>query len=202
MIMRRPFEKFEEESMKRLAQGKIILDVGGGSRFQKGMKKFEALFKACDYKTLDVAADYGPDIVGDIHSIPLPDASVDGVVCRSVLEHVERPWDAMREIKRILKPGGHAFIQVPSTYPYHARIGSGAYPDYWRFFDSTIRLMSDGFETVQIQKHGGWFQAMSRFLPLQAKLRWLLDPAAHLLDSLFRTEAKNTTSFYSVFLQK
>ncbi len=200
--MRRPFEKFEDECMQRLAKGKVILDVGGGTRFMKGMKKFESLFKDCDYKTLDSSADYGPDVVGDIHALPLADNSVDGVICRSVLEHVERPWDAMREIRRVLKPGGLAFVQVPSIFPYHARTGVGAYPDYWRFFESTIRLMSRGFEKVTVQKHGGWFQAMSRFLPLQAKFRWLLDPAAYVLDGLFKTEKKNTTSFYSVLLEK
>ncbi|MFH1620604.1 MAG: methyltransferase domain-containing protein [Patescibacteria group bacterium] len=188
--MQRPFEKFEEECMRLLAKSRIILDVGGGKRFMKGMKKFELLFCNCEYRTLDSSADYGPDILGDIHALPLADNSIDGVICRSVLEHVERPWDALREIHRVLKNGGLVFIQVPSIYPYHARTGVGAYPDYWRFFESTIRLMSRGFENVTIQKHGGWFHAMSRFLPLQAKFRWLLDPSAYLLDSLFRTEKK------------
>lgn len=200
--MTRPFELFEEECMRRLARGRMILDVGGGTRFMKGMKRFEPLFSDCEYKTLDSSADYHPDIVGDIHALPLADNSVDGVVCRSVLEHVERPGDALKEIFRVLKPGGLAFVQVPSIFPYHARTGVGAYPDYWRFFDSTIRLLCRDFRTVTIQKHGGWFQAMSRFLPLQAKCRWLLDPLAHWCDTLFRTAKKNTTSFYSILLEK
>ncbi len=90
--------------MRRLSQLPVILDVGGGTRFMKGMKKYESWFSNCEYKTLDVSSAYGPDIVGDIHTIPLSDASIDGVICRSVLEHVERPADAVREIWRILKP--------------------------------------------------------------------------------------------------
>ncbi len=200
--MQRPFDTFERQAMQRISQGRVILDVGGGTRFMKGMKKFELLFAACDYKTLDVSADYGPDVVGDIHAIPLSENSVDGVICRSVLEHVERPWDAVREIHRILKPGGLAFIQVPSIYPYHARKGVGAYPDYWRFFEDSLRLMFRDFSDIQIQKHGGWFQVMSNFMPLQAKMRWLLDPLAHMLDMTFRTYAKTNTAFYSVLVQK
>lgn len=131
------------------------------------MKKFASLFTHCEYKTFDVSADYHPDVVGDIHAIPMPDQSVDGIICRSVLEHVERLWDAIRQMHRILKSGGFMFIQVPSTYPYHARKGSGAYPDYWRFFESSLRLMTQDFSEVNVVKHGGWFFAMSAFFPLR-----------------------------------
>jgi len=200
--MRRPFDVFEDESMRKLAECKIVLDVGGGTRFMKGMKKYEAWFANTDYKTLDVSKDYNPDIVGDIHAIPLADASVDGVMCRSVLEHVERPADAIREMYRILKPGGLAFIQVPSTYPYHARSGFGGYPDYWRFFDSTFRMLMKDFSEVTIQKHGGWFQAMSYFVPGQAHMRWLLDPLSAFGDRVFATDKKTTTAFLSVLAKK
>ena len=200
--MQRAFERFEDESMKRMAECRVILDVGGGTRFMKGMKKYETLFAKSDYKTLDVSKDYNPDIVGDIHAIPLADASVDGVMCRSVLEHVERPADAIREMYRVLKPGGLAFIQVPSTYPYHARTGFGSYPDYWRFFDSTMCMMMKDFSEVTVQKHGGWFLAMSFFVPGQAYMRWLLNPLAAFGDYCFGTEKKTTTAFLSVLAKK
>ena len=200
--MQRPFEKFENECMQRMSTCKNILDVGGGTRFMKGMKKFESLFAQCDYKTLDVSADYRPDIVGDIHAIPMADASVDGVMCRSVLEHVERPADAVREIYRIVKPGGMVFIQVPSIYPYHARKGVGAYHDYWRFFDDTLQLICRDFSEVRIQKHGGWFLMIAHFSPLYTALRPMHDMFAHILDTVFRTDTKSNTHFYSVFLIK
>jgi ubiquinone/menaquinone biosynthesis C-methylase UbiE len=200
--MPRPFECFEDESMRQLSACKVVLDVGGGTRFMKGMTKYKTWFANTDYKTLDVSSDYHPDITGDIHAIPLADNSVDGVMCRSVLEHVERPADALREMHRILKPGGLAFIQVPSTYPYHARTGFGAYPDYWRFFESSLRLMMKDFSEVTVQKHGGWFLAMSFFLPGQSRLRWLLNPLSSFGDWLFQTDKKTTTAFLSVLAKK
>lgn len=188
--------------MKRIATKKQILDVGGGTRFMKGMERFQDLFRSCEYKTLDVSTDYAPDIVGDIHAIPVSSESVGGVICRSVLEHVERPADAVREIYRILEPDGLAFVQVPSIYPYHARTGVGAYPDYWRFFEDTIALLFKDFSQVTIQRHGGWFQIMAFFCPGQRHIRFLLDPIATFLDRVFRTDKKTNTPFYSILAQK
>ncbi len=196
------FQQFEDRCMHAMAQRKVVLDVGGGSRFMKGMKAYEPLFANCDYKTFDVSSDYHPDIVGDIHAIPCGDGSVDGVICRSVLEHVERPAIAIHEMERILSPGGLLFIQVPSIYPYHARQGFGGYPDYWRFFEDGLRMMLKDFSEVTVQKHGGWFRAMSFFLPGQAGCRWALDPVTDTLDRLFHTERHTNTSFYSVLAKK
>lgn len=103
---------------------------------------------------------------------------------------------------RILAPGGLLFIQVPSLYPYHARKGFGGYPDYWRFFEDSLRLMLKDFSEVTLQKHGGWFRMMTFFLPGQAELRWLLDPVSTFLDRICNTEARTNTSFYSILAKK
>lgn len=196
------FQQFEDRAMHAMAQKKIVLDVGGGSRFMKGMKKYEPLFVNCDYKTFDVSADYHPDIVGDIHAIPCAEGSIDAIICRSVLEHVERPHVAVSEMYRVLSKDGLLFIQVPSIYPYHARKGFGGYPDYWRFFEDSLRLMLKDFSEVHLQKHGGWFQMLSYFMPLQARLRPILDPICDALDTLFQTERRTNTPFYSVLAKK
>ena len=63
--------------------------------------------KRVDYKILDKVADYSPDIVGDIHELPLEDNSVDAILCSAVLEHVEEPQRAVKEMYRVLKKGGY-----------------------------------------------------------------------------------------------
>ncbi|MEO8257191.1 MAG: class I SAM-dependent methyltransferase [Acidobacteriota bacterium] len=45
---------------------------------------------------------------------PLPDASLDAVILLNVLEHIENDGEAVRQVARILKPGGVAVIEVPA----------------------------------------------------------------------------------------
>lgn len=50
-----------------------------------------------------------PDAVGAV-----PDDSLDVVMCVSVLEHLEEPIVALREFRRVARPGGVVLINVPS----------------------------------------------------------------------------------------
>lgn len=49
----------------------------------------------------------------DLTAIPHPDASFDAIVCYHVLEHIPADHQAMRELRRVLKPGGWAILQSP-----------------------------------------------------------------------------------------
>ncbi|TFV53215.1 class I SAM-dependent methyltransferase [Blastococcus sp. TF02A_35] len=70
---------------------------------------------------------------GDLLHLPFPDASVDRVMASEVLEHIPDDATAMREIFRVLKPGGRAVVTVPRYGPervcwalsdeYHANEG-------------------------------------------------------------------------------
>ncbi len=57
----------------------------------------------------------------DIHKMPFKDGSFDAVLCNHVLEHVDDDIQAMKEILRVLRPGGWAIMQVPffSPVPEH-----------------------------------------------------------------------------------
>lgn len=186
--------------MRRIAHAGTVLDVGGGAHFGKWLAPYAPLFAGTDYRTFDYDPATGADVVGDIHAIPLRDASVDAVICSSVLEHVRDPRSALGEIRRILAPGGLLFLYVPSIYPYHAR--RGRYPDYWRFFDDALRDLLAEFSSVAIEKRGGYFTALSFFIPLQHRLRFVLDPAARALDALFRTKRRTTTAGYYALAEK
>ena len=53
----------------------------------------------------------------DIHQIPFDASTFDVVLCNHVLEHVRDDIQAMREISRVLKPGGFSILQVPFFNP-------------------------------------------------------------------------------------
>ena len=61
----------------------------------------------------------------DIHlrasldAIPVADGSFDAAVCLSVLEHVRDPDDAIREMHRVIRPGGLRILDMPFMQPEH-----------------------------------------------------------------------------------
>ncbi len=74
-------------------------------------RRFRAL-KNINSTTADLESPLA-DVHMDIHTMPFEDQSYDIVLCNHVLEHVEDDAQAMREIYRVLKPGGWAIMQVP-----------------------------------------------------------------------------------------
>lgn len=59
-----------------------------------------------------------PFVQGDLYNLPFGDFSFDALVMTEVIEHLERPADALAEATRVLAPGGHVVI----TTPYRERI--------------------------------------------------------------------------------
>ncbi|HRZ41797.1 MAG TPA: methyltransferase domain-containing protein [Bacteroidales bacterium] len=78
---------------------------------QPFISRFRSM-KNLDYTTADLVSPLA-DLKMDIMQIPMPDDIYDVVICNHVLEHVTDDRTAMREILRVLKPGGWAILQVP-----------------------------------------------------------------------------------------
>jgi SAM-dependent methyltransferase len=196
--MQSSWQKFHDEKLKEVAENsKVVLDVGGGNRFQKGMQEYKKLFKKHDYKTLDCVADYKPDILGDIKDIPLENESVDAIICRAVLEHVDDPFKAISEMHRILKPNGKCLTSLPFLYPYHAE--KGYYGDYFRFTKDGARLLFKSFSKVEIKNIRGIAETLVMLFPNKF-LRKILIPSARFLDNL--KPSKNQTSGFVIYCVK
>jgi ubiquinone/menaquinone biosynthesis C-methylase UbiE len=55
--------------------------------------------------------------VSDINNMPFQDGSYDSVICSEVLEHVPAPEESIKELIRVLKPGGVLALSVPRFLP-------------------------------------------------------------------------------------
>ncbi len=112
-------DRWMTEQANQVPEGSRVLDVGAGS------SPYRRLFAHCDYHTQDFAqlnaeqlrhGGYGPiDYVSDATAIPVPDAGFDLVLCTEMLEHVPEPIRVIRELARILKPGGRLLLSAPSV---------------------------------------------------------------------------------------
>ncbi|MGM0648979.1 MAG: methyltransferase domain-containing protein [Bacteroidota bacterium] len=88
-----------------------LLHVAPEQPFLKRFKKLENL----DYITGDLFSPIA-DVKMDIMDMPFEGDQFDAIICNHVLEHVESDIKAMKEILRVLKPGGWAIMQVPINY--------------------------------------------------------------------------------------
>ncbi|MBI2881404.1 MAG: methyltransferase domain-containing protein [Candidatus Tectomicrobia bacterium] len=123
-----------------------VLDVGAGKWTYP-----RSLFSHCWYRTLDVVPGENVDLVADLANLPFAEGSLDGVLCHQVLEHATDPFRAVREMHRVLRPGGWAMISTPFLYPVHE---DGPVKDYWRFTERGLRELSRDFREVVIEGVG------------------------------------------------
>jgi SAM-dependent methyltransferase len=109
--------------------------------------------------TFDIS---GIDIRSDITSIPLPEASIDNILCTEVLEHVLDPVLAIRALTRLLRSKGRLLITVPGTSllhfsPYHYFTGFK-----YHFFDKI--LPEQGIEVKSIVRVGSIYTVAALYL--------------------------------------
>jgi SAM-dependent methyltransferase len=93
----------------RLIPGIRMLHFAPETALSSYLKNRGINYVGCD---IDAAAFPGAVKV-DVTDIPFGDASFDAVICIHVLEHIIDDEKGIREIYRILKPGGWALIAVP-----------------------------------------------------------------------------------------
>lgn len=127
------------------APGLIVLDVAPESHAGAA-----ASFSQAVVKTLDIDPASNADYIADLCEINesvIADNSFDLIVCTEVLEHTLRPWDAVSELHRMLKPGGVLGVTSPFNFRIH-----GPAPDCWRFTDEGLRSLLTRYRSVSIDE--------------------------------------------------
>ncbi|WP_346674980.1 class I SAM-dependent methyltransferase [Methanobrevibacter woesei] len=126
-----------------------ILDIGSydssGTNYNYGRFLRE---KNWQYRGMDIHEGPNVDIVvSDIYNwVEIEDESYDIVISGQAFEHMEFFWMTIKEVERILKPGGFCCIIAPSSGPVHKNPF-----DCFRFKDDGMRAIADyaGLEVIE-----------------------------------------------------
>ena len=108
---------------------------------------------------------------GSAYSLPFLDNSLDLIVCSEVLEHLHQYNDAVKEIHRVLKPGGKFYASVPASWP--EKICWALSKDYQNQPGGHLRIFNQSELVSEIEESGFKFLSSDRFHSIHAPYWWL-----------------------------
>jgi len=101
--------------------GRTLVDLGcGPGYYTRALRARGATVIPVD-NSADELGDDPPEgaLLADATALPFEDASVDGVVCSNLLEHTPDAEAVIREIERVLRPGGWVYLSWTNWYSPH-----------------------------------------------------------------------------------
>ena len=204
--------------------GARVLDAGAGDQ------PYRQHFAHCDYEAADfekVDRSYAKSTyVCDLSAIPVADAYFDAILFNQVMEHLPEPLDVLRELHRVLRPGGRMICTAPLFFEEHEK----PY-DFYRYTQFAWRhlLGKAGFEIQKLGWMEGYLstvayqlQTAARYLPANpgniapGVLGWVFAPLMivckvsfhilarlfHVLDEQHRFTERGFPKNYVVIAQK
>jgi uncharacterized protein YbaR (Trm112 family)/SAM-dependent methyltransferase len=176
--------------LQSLLDDQIVLELGSGS---------QTLDDPCIIR-MDIFLSPHVDVVADAHHLPFKKGSIDFTFSLAVFEHLRQPFQAAKEIYRVLKDGGLAYHECNFIFAYHG------YPHH--YFNASLQGLSQVFKDFELLKKGvapyqmpsfalrsvleGYLNnsKMREFAPLRLyrKCRQILDEDLTQYDIYFDTE--------------
>ena len=152
-LARQATDRFLLEAAGTLTPGSLVVDGGAGNCKHKNFFP-DVRYVAFDFKPRRKRA-YGEiDLTADLYQIPFRQDTFEAAINVDVLEHVREPRDVLKELCRVLRPGGRLFLIAPQGWQEH-----GMPHDYFRFTSAGLRYLLEGagFEIISIAPLGGFF---------------------------------------------
>lgn len=151
-LVKRISEEALRPAIEKYAKGKLI-DVGCGSKPYRGL----TLPRVSEHLGLELESSChcldSVEIIGSAYAIPVDDREFDTVLCTAVVEHLEDPAKAVREMQRVLSHGGHMIMTVPLFWHIHEEPR-----DFYRYTEYGIKhlMKQAGLEVVEVKPLSGY----------------------------------------------
>lgn len=192
-IFTNPFfitRRYLYQNIRRVSQhikGGALLDIGCGT------KPYESFFQVDSYIGLDYRKEgtnqnAKADVFYDGGMFPFTKNKFDAALATEVLEHVFEPDLFLKEIYRVLKPGGLCIITVPFLWDEHEQ----PY-DYARYTSFGIKALVEkhGFKIIEQTKTGNFITALGQLFCTYlyyyfSRRRWLYAVARPLVFAPFQ----------------
>ncbi len=136
--------------------GGTLLDVGcsTGSFLQVAATAFTVTGVEPDPGTSELARARGLDVVtGTLREVQPPEGGFDAITLFHVIEHVPSPMAELREVRRLLRPGGTVLIETPRADALLFRVAKPRWrqliPDHYFFF--TERTLAEALRQAGLQ---------------------------------------------------
>ena len=137
-----------------------------------------------------------PDVTWNGVTIPFPNQSFDTAIATEVFEHVHDIGLLLREVRRVLRPGGVLFFTTPFIWPYHETPHDC---QRWTSFGMEGHLKAAGFRGEEITCDGNWHSSLAQMIglwvaraPMSGMVRRLIRyPAFAMQKILMRFEGES-----------
>jgi len=177
-----------------------LMDLGCGS------KPYRSLFNVDEYIGVDYDSPGHPhhgepiDVFYDGKTLPFPDNHFDGVFSSEVFEHVFNLEEIIKEVHRVLKPGGKMLFTCPFVISEHEVPN-----DYARYTMFALKhlLEKNGFRVLETKKAGNFILAIMQLRIMYVHLH--LMPYVRnipVVRSIFRLLVYSGMNLWALFLNR
>lgn len=131
---------------------------------------------------------------GDPYIENLPDKYPEGlgtIICLSVLEHVNNPFEVFEALGKVLKPEGMLIVSTVFAYPYHPSPN-----DFWRFSPECLKYLTEQSNLIVLEY--GWgenLEADQGVISVQDRKPMIVKSSYVVAAKIPRQELKNKLSF-------
>lgn len=140
-----------EDFIKRYKNDGLVLDIGCGP------SPYKRYFP--NRIGLDTASKDGVDVVATIYELPFENEKFDIILCTEVLEHLNSPESAIKEIARVLKKEGVLILTTRFLFPLH-----DVPDDYYRYTKYGLRYLFKDWEIVELKEETNTLETMAVLL--------------------------------------